>query len=105
MAWNEKLRLALAAKGIGSPQLAPMLDVSENTARNYLSARTHPDIDVFWRICQIAEVSAEWVLDDKQPARLVPAGSQPASFTVTANTPEISRPQAPAPKAKRKRAL
>lgn len=76
MAWNDKLRLALAAKQIGAPQLAPMLGVNDNTARNYLAARTEPPIDVFWLICRIAEVSADWVLDDAQPARLVPATQQ-----------------------------
>jgi transcriptional regulator with XRE-family HTH domain len=81
MAWNDKLRLALMARGVGAPQLAPLLDVQDNTARNYLSARTHPSIDVFWRICQIAGVSADWVLDDEQPARLVPA-TQEASGPV-----------------------
>lgn len=70
MAWNDKIKKALAAKLIGAPQLAEMIGVKPNMARYYLAGTYQPSLQKLWAICRIAGVSADWVLDDSRPSEM-----------------------------------
>lgn len=70
MAWNDKIKKALAAKLIGAPQLAEMIGVKPNMARYYLAGRYQPSLEKLWLICRIAGVSADWVLDESRPSEM-----------------------------------
>jgi transcriptional regulator with XRE-family HTH domain len=65
--WHKKLKAAFGMLGVSVASLAREFDAHPNTIHNYLSGRTHPDLDTFWALCQRANVPPAWVLDDTIP--------------------------------------
>lgn len=62
MNFAKKLKSAMEIKGFSNSRLAKEIGTNESTVSRYLSGTMIPKIDLLKKICDVLEVSADWMI-------------------------------------------
>ena len=60
--FGERLKEAIQRKGYTQKELSEILGVNQDTITNYVQERSFPKADMLLNICQLLDVSADWLL-------------------------------------------
>lgn len=62
MNFAKKLKKSMEIKGFSNSRLAKEIGTNESTISRYISGNMIPKIDVLKNICEVLEVSADWLI-------------------------------------------
>ena len=63
--FGKRLKYALEKRGMYKYELADKVFVSDTCIGKYIKGKTFPQIETFIRICDVLNVSADWLLGRK----------------------------------------
>lgn len=87
MDFHERLRRARERKGLTGKVVSEKLSISAATYSGYEHARTEPNLDILVRICQLLDVSADYLIgiSEDPDSRVVRIQSSMPSITARLN--------------------
>ena len=62
MKFTERFNEALKYSQLSQKQLAEKLDINKATITNYKKGKIVPSLDTFYELCQLLDVSADYLL-------------------------------------------
>lgn len=60
--FKERLNEILNENGISQVALAKKIEMSQGVVNNYCTGKREPTLDVLMRICEVLEISADYLL-------------------------------------------
>ena len=88
MSLGSRINQQRAAHGLSQVDLADLLEVSRQSVSKWETDGSVPDLDKLVKMCEVFQVSLDWLVLGKTPAA-PPAAPQPASLQLPALTREM----------------
>lgn len=66
--FSDRLKDTLRIKGFSQKNFASLIGVTTNSMSSYITGKVYPQIDVLMKMCDILDVSSDWLIGRSQPS-------------------------------------